>query len=503
MRFYNKDQYTIDFKDSSKPTGNCITMGEFFAGGGGWTSGCEEVEEINTRWILNHDAIAVRTNAFHHKGVKVYWADFFSQDEHLLEKVDYVHASIECDEHTAASGRKKVNIGNYMMGWELIRYLKHLQPLVLSIENVPEFKTRWAPVDENGERIKGMEGEEFRRWKKTIMDMGYEYVEDIRNAADDGIAQRRKRFFCFFYRPGINISFPPTTHNQNGTDGKLPWVHCREFIDTTKEGVSIFGRKYNTSLRRDLRRPLVRNSLARIAAGIKKYHPDLTYFLTKYHGGSAGQIERVYSLDEPIHAIDSSNRHQLVEIRGEKLKFIMDHCHSDHFNKIDEPLSPQLTRQTKQKVTVDNFIVQYYGNIQHQSIDQPLNTVPCRDIHQLVRLEKLQFIVQYFNSNGNPGRNTQTLDEPLSPVMTKSKHQLVTILDGFDIKVRFLDAEELAGCSSFPPGYFTHPDLKLSQKNAIVLIGNAVPPKWATNFVRHNVGAIMKYKDLFEQLRQA
>src|SRR5690606_15811659 len=254
MRFYNKDQYTIDFKDSSKPTGNCITMGEFFAGGGGWTSGCEEVEEINTRWILNHDAIAVRTNAFHHKGVKVYWADFFSQDEHLLEKVDYVHASIECDEHTAASGRKKVNIGNYMMGWELIRYLKHLQPLVLSIENVPEFKTRWAPVDENGERIKGMEGEEFKRWKRAIMDMGYEYVEDIRNAADDGIAQRRKRFFCFFYRPGIDISFPPTTHNQNGTDGKLPWVHCREFIDTTKEGVSIFGRKYNTSLRREIGR---------------------------------------------------------------------------------------------------------------------------------------------------------------------------------------------------------------------------------------------------------
>src|SRR5690606_21790669 len=116
---------------------------------------------------------------------------------------------------------------------------------------------------------------------------------------------------------------------------------------------------------------------------------------------------------------------------------------------------------------------------------------------------KLQFITQYFNSNGNPGRNIQTLDEPLSPVMTEFKHQLVTILDGFDIKVRFLEAEELGGCSSFAPGYFTRPELKLSQKNAITLIGNAVPPKWATNFVGHNANAIKKYKETCGNRKQA
>ena len=49
----------------------------------------------------------------------------------------------------------------------------------------------------------------------------------------------------------------------------------------------------------------------------------------------------------------------------------------------------------------------------------------------------------------------------------------------FDIKMRFLEPEELARISTFPEGYFTHPKLKLSKKMQTKLIGNAVPPEWA------------------------
>lgn len=490
MRFYNKDQYSIDFKESIRPTGDCITMGEFFAGGGGWTSGVERLEDVKTVWILNHDAVAIKTNAYHHKGVKVFWADFFSQDEHLLDIVDYIHASVECDEHTAASGRRKKNIGNYVMGWELVRYLKYLQPLVISIENVPEFK-KWGPTDENDEPIRGREGEEFERWKSTIINLGYEYCEDIRNAADDGIAQRRVRYFGFFFKPGINISFPESTHNKEGNNGKKPWIPCKNFINLNNEGQSIFGRQFNKKLPRHLRKPLVHNSLARIAAGIKKYYPEFNEILVQYYGGDP---RRSQSLNDPIYTIPTENRHQLISIRGEKLKFIMDHCHTDHFNKLEEPLRPQLTRQTKQKITFESFLCQYYGQVQTQDIEMPLNTIVGRDCHQIIRIEKLQFIVKYFNSNGNPGRNIESIEDPISPILTEFKHQLITLLDGFDIKARFLNAEELAGCSSFEPGYFTDPNLKLSQKNAVVLIGNAVPPLWATKIVGHNIQTIKKFK---------
>jgi hypothetical protein len=106
----------------------------------------------------------------------------------------------------------------------------------------------------------------------------------------------------------------------------------------------------------------------------------------------------------------------------------------------------------------------------------------------------MQFIAKYFNNWNNPESQTQSLNDPLSVVMCKQKHQLVTILDNFDIKARFLSADELAACSTFPPGYFNHPELKLSQKNAIRLIGNAVPPMWATVLLKDNVPAIMHYK---------
>jgi DNA (cytosine-5)-methyltransferase 1 len=491
MRFYNKDQYSISFPDSvGKRKKGKITMGEFFAGGGGWTSGAEKVKEIQTLWILNHDAVAIRTNAHHHKGVKVYWADFFSQDEHLLDRVDVCHASIECQQHSTANGSKAKKIGSYTMGWELIRYIKFLMPIVLTIENVPEFK-KWAPTDENDEPIQGREGEEFERWKQALMDLGYNYTEDIRNSANDGIAQRRVRYFGIFFQDGVDISFPDSTHSETGEDGKKKWEPCRQFIDLENEGISIFGRQFNEKLRKNHRRPLVKNSLKRIAGGIKRIYPEVHQFLVQYYGGE--NYERFQSIEDPLYTVRTANCHQLV--MTEKLDFIMDYCRGDIFTKTDKPLNTQLTWQTKQFVNLEGFITQYYGNsIQAQKFDEPIATTNCKDRHQIVRLEKLQFIAQYFNSNGNPGSNTSSIDAPLPPILTENKSQLVTILDEFDIKVRFLDPEELGGCSSFPVGYFTDPELKLSHKDAVRMIGNAVPPLWATIILKHNVAAIQEYK---------
>lgn len=529
---FNKDQFNINFdKYSLENKLEKVTKGEFLAGGGGFTYGAKQVEEIETKWIFNHDRIALKTNAFHNKNVKVFWADLYVQDEHELEYVDYIHASIECDQHSNANAGKAKNIGSYMMGLELIRYIKFLNPLVLSIENVKEFK-KWAPVDEDNNPIKELEGQEFEKWKNTIMALGYEYIESIRNAADDGLPTRRERFFCFFYKPGIEITFPETTHDEKGNNGKIKWLSCREHIDTEDLGISVFGREFNNDLPKHLRRKLCNNSMRRIAGGIKKQYPEFYQFLCKYHAGD--NPERSQSLNKPINVIDTSNRHQLVTVENgqfiqdhchtdnyqdietplrpqltwqtkelitlEKLKFIMDHCHSDKVQSLDEPLQPQTTRQSKQFVYVeadDSFIVQYYGgSIQSNTLDEPINVIPCRDIHQLLRVEKMQFIAKYFNSSDNPEGQTQSLNSPLSAVLGTNKHQLITLLDNFDIKARFLRADELAACSTFPRNYFSHPELKLSQKVSIQLIGNAVPPLWATKLLKQNVNSILDYKKL-------
>ncbi len=485
----NTNQFNINFKSELNVKSHKITCGEFFAGGGGWTEGMHNIPNAKTKWILNHDKTAIKTNLFHHKDVKVYWSDIYVQDEKELEYVDYAHASIECTQHSNANGGLDKKIGSYMMGWELYRYLKFLKPLVISIENVPEFK-KWAPVDENGIPIKEREGEEFEKWKKSIMDLGYEYKESIRNAADDGLPTRRVRYFAFFYKPGIDISFPEHTHSKSGKNG-LKWLPCRPYIDLTDEGTSIFGREFNENIPKHLRRKLVSNSLRRIGGGIKKYCPEAVNFITHFYGGE--NQNRFQSIEDPINTISTNNRHQLVTT--EKLQFIMDYCRTDNYQTVDEPLRTQLTWQTKTFVNIDNFLCQFYGGSdQTQSVDMPVNTISTNDRHQLIRVEKFQFITKYLSSNGKPEANVESLDDPISPIMTEFKHQLITILDNFDVKARFLRQDELAACSTFPRDYFSRPGLKLSHKNAVRMIGNAVPPMWAKILTESVIPKIIEFK---------
>lgn len=487
---YNINQSNINFPSITHTENtNEVTSGEFFAGGGGWTNGTKKVKDLKPRWLLNHDKVAISVNAFHNPDVKIYWADIYAQDEHELEYVDHVHASIECQDHSNAKSGEEKNIGSYMMGWELYRYIKYLQPIVLTIENVPEFK-KWAPVDKNNKRIKERAGEEFERWKAAFIELGYEYTESIRNAAFDGMPTSRVRYFGVFHRPGLLFTWPEYTHSAKGEKGLQKWLACKKYIELADEGQSIFGRHFNEDLPKNTRRPLCHNSLKRIAYGALKFSPSFKQFIAHYC--RVTEPERCLSIEEPINTITTKNRHQLITL--EKIKFITDYCRSDSYQKIDRPLKTQLTRQTKRIVSVDHILCQYYGSLQAQSLDEPINTIVCRDIHQLVRVEKMQFIAKYMNSNGNPQFNIQSIEDPLSTVMTKNKHQLITLLDNFDIKARFLTAAELASCTTFPRDYFDRPGLKVSGKNAIKMIGNAVPPKWAEIIMGANVDNIKTYK---------
>jgi len=464
---YNTNQININYPSSLISSGDNITSGEFFAGGGGWTNGMKKVPGIKTKWLLNHDKVAISVNAFHHPDTKIYWSDIYVQDEHELEYVDHIHASIECQFHSQAKGGEEKDLGSYTMGWELHRYFVYLQPLVLTVENVPEFK-KWAPTDEENNPIPGREGEEFERWKNAFIALGYEYTESIRCAADDGIPTTRRRYFGVFHRPGLNFRWPAPTHSETGEGNLEKWIACKEHIDLTNQGESIFGRQFNENLPKNHRRPLVKNSLKRIGYGIIKYAPDISAFLSHY----CYSHDRVQSLLSPISTITQKNRHQLITI--EKLNFIADYCRADLYQKTDKPLKTQLTWQTKTLVSIEHLLLQYYGSMNGQTLDEPIKTIVCRDLHQLIRIEKMQFIAKYMNSNGNPQSNLQTIDKPLSTIMTREKHQLVTLLDNFDIKARFLSAEELAALTTFPRDYFKREGLKISNKNAIKMIGNAL-----------------------------
>jgi len=529
-----------------------ITAGDFLAGGGGVTEAMSNIPQMTCRWVLNHDAIAIRTNVFNHNTVKHYHADFYNQDETEMEPVDFIWASIECTQHSRANGGREKKIGSYTLGFELVRYIKFLRPLVIGIENVPEFKD-WSPTDKKGAPIKELKGQEFERWKKTICNLGYDYHESIMNAADYGIPTRRVRYFAFFTKSELQmkINWPLQTHDKNGNNGLNKWVPCKNFIELDREGQSIFGRQFNPNVAKGKRHPLSPNTLKRIAGGIKKFAPELKFIFQYYGNGLNAQ-----DTNTPLNTIPTKDRHVLVSV--DKKQFVQDHCYMDNYHEIDEPMNPQLTRQTKQLITIEKvqFLSDYYGRDDAaHSIDVPAMTITTENSKHLVTInkkffskyysgpdgrhfafspedpyhtvktvtntalidvkakfisnqrnsngkpesnnsnvesplpsistvEKTQFISAYFSSAGNSHSQNQSIDSPLGTIVTATnKRSLITAISNgeidFDIKMRFLDPEELSRISTFPDGYFTHPRLRLTKKEQTKLIGNAVPPEWA------------------------
>jgi DNA (cytosine-5)-methyltransferase 1 len=506
-----------------------IKFADLFAGGGGTSTGAFMVPGIHVSWALNHNAIAIKTHAANHPETKHYQADIRTQNVKELEPVDVLWASLECTNHSKAKGGKDKEEGSFTLGWELPRYVQHCDPTYIYIENVPEF-IRWGELN-NGKRVKGKEGLEYLRWVKAIKDLGYaNYERRFLNAADYGCPTRRIRYFGIFSKPGYPIVWPKPTHAEKENMFGLPkWKPCKDYIDLKDEGKSIFGRE---------RGPLSVNTLKRLSGGIKKFAPEV-YFIMKYYGNG----DNCQSINSPLHTIRTKESHCLIKC--EKLQFIQDHCHTDNYNRLDDPLNPQLTRQTKQLITVEKqFISKYFSSepgrnqchcqgidlpfptiktvdgatlvttkaqfytraltndYANQSLDKPAPTITTFGSDALVTIEtkqdkeKFQFITTYFNGNGNPGAQNESLERPLGSILTHpDKKALVTAehegFVDFDIKMRFLHDQELSAIMGFPEGYFHKPELKLSRKDIIKMVGNAVPVQMASALLNPVVPILM------------
>jgi DNA (cytosine-5)-methyltransferase 1 len=463
-----------------------ITFADMFAGGGGTTAGALCIPDLHVSWAINHDPIAIETHAVNHPETKHYRADIRNQNVEELEPVDILWASLECTEHSKAKGGGQKNVGSFMLGWEMLRYINHLNPEIIMIENVPEF-VKWGKLN-NGKSDNT--GYEYIRWVKAIENLGYNYNYRILNSADYGSPTRRVRYFGVFSKKHIKYEFPEPTHSENGNNlfGLKQWIPCKNYIDTSYTGESIFGREFNPRVKR--KKPLSPNTLRRIAGGIKKFAPEL-HFIMQYYGNG----DNVQSINKPLNTITTKDRHVLVSI--EKQQFIADHCWNDHYNQIDEPLKPILTRQTKELITLEKkqFISQQYNSrgkpeANNYSIEKPLNAITTE--------EKFQFITAYFS--GNKKNQNQSLNKPLNTILTgTNKKALITAIKQglieFDIKMRFLTVDEQAEITGFPKNYFKNNEINLNQKQIQRLIGNAVPVQIAKVLVNQAHKSLINSKE--------
>jgi DNA (cytosine-5)-methyltransferase 1 len=468
-----------------------MTWGDLFAGGGGTTTGALSVQGVKVLWALNHSKEAIYTHELNHPETTHYHADIRDMDEHNLCEVDGLWASLECTNFSNAKGGLPREGDSRTLAWELVRYITWCKPKYIIIENVREFMA-WGPLDEQGKPVSRDKGKDYIKWITFIKNLGYpNYAFKILNSADYGAYTQRKRYFGIFSNVGYEITFPKPSHE------KKSYKACKEKINLENTGESIFGRK----------KPLAEKTLQRIAAGIKKFYPDMAHIMQYYGNGYNGQ-----KIDKPLNTITTKDRHALIQ-------FVTEYNGQSDATSLEKPLRAITTRQKHALTSVDpkQFITEFYGRdtainsiedplrtittsnrhalttiekqqfisdhiwgSSNESIEKPLSTIYTKESKQLITVdhesdhnaeEKFQFITKYFS--GDPNFQNSSIDGPLHTIMASNKHALTTLVmnGSFDIKLRFLTPKELADITGFPEDYKWYG----SNKFVTWMIGNAVP----------------------------
>ena len=433
-----------------------------FAGGGGASTGIELATGRSVDIAINHDPTAIAMHRANHPTSKHYCENVWDVDPVEAcggRPVGLAWFSPDCKHFSKAKGGKPVEKAIRGLAWVAIRWAKLVTPRVIILENVEEFTT-WGPLLDN-RPDPARKGQTFRRFVHALRRYGYNVEWDELRACDYGAPTIRKRFFLIARCDGLPIVWPEPTHGDPKSifvkSGMLqPWRTAAEIIDWSLPCPSIFDRK----------KPLCKNTMRRIARGIKKFILDkpgsyvidksIAPFLIQYHSEQSGKDVRGQAIDRPLMTVDASNRHGLVTA----------------------------------------FISKYFaGGYQSAGVDitVPLPTVTCIDHNALIEA----FLVKYYGKG-----STQTILEPLHTITTKDRFGIVAVRGELyqivDIGMRMLTPRELFQAQGFPGNYIIDRDAdgKSYPKSAqVARCGNAVPPPFAEALVRANLPELCSAKE--------
>lgn len=237
---------------------------DLFCGGGGTSTGlalaCEDLERDVELVPINHWTKAIETHRNNHP-----WADHYNakiEELHPPEvfdgdtDVDLLVASPECTHFSKARGGKPVNEQKRASPWHVVDWLEKLNVEAFLVENVKELMS-WGPVHDGSP---SRNGEIFEAWVNSLHALGYSVDWRILNAKDYGDATSRERLFIIGQKDS-RAQFPEPTHSEDGHGDTEPWRSAAEIIDWSDPGESIWGRS----------RPLVNNTMQRIAEGLRRY----------------------------------------------------------------------------------------------------------------------------------------------------------------------------------------------------------------------------------------
>ncbi|HGY3368192.1 DNA cytosine methyltransferase [Citrobacter portucalensis] len=337
-----------------------------FAGGGGASTGIEMATGRSVDIAINHDVNAVAMHTTNHPDTLHYCESVYAVRPKVAtagRRVGLAWFSPDCRHFSKAKGAKPVEKAIRGLAWVTLRWGLDVDPRVMMLENVEEFKT-WGPlihtppkpdlteammVNFIGPVYPGYSrpdpariGETFQVFVGMLttgisadhpalveccefLDIpldskdaarlvkGLGYIVEFRElrACDFGAPTIRKRFFMVMRRDGEPIVWPEPTHGDPKSaavlTGKLaPWRTAAECIDWSIPAKSIFGRK----------KPLAVNTLKRIARGIQRFVIDspAPFIVKCNHTTTKGKYDcfRGQALAEPLQTITKTHGYAIA-----------------------------------------------------------------------------------------------------------------------------------------------------------------------------------------------
>ena len=315
-----------------------------FAGGGAST-GIEMATGRSVDIAINHDPNAIAMHTTNHPDTLHYCESVYVVRPKVAtagRRVGLVWLSPDCRHFSKAKGAKPVEKSIRGLAWVTLRWGLDVDPRVMMLENVEEFKT-WGPLLAGEMRPDpARTGETFGAFigmlttgiqaghpalaecceflnispdsedaTRLVKGLGYTVEYRELRACDYGAPTIRKRFFMVMRRDGKPIVWPEPTHGDPKSpevqSGRLaPWRTAAECIDWNIPAPSIFDRK----------KPLAENTLKRIARGIQRFVIDsASPFIVKCNHTSTKtsyDCFRGQGLGEPLQTITKTHGYALA-----------------------------------------------------------------------------------------------------------------------------------------------------------------------------------------------
>lgn len=427
--------------------------------------------------------------------------------------------SPDCTFHSKARGSAPIRLADRPirdLPKVVVDWCGRIRPRIVMLENVEEI-LKWGPLDEDGKRIKSLEGIYWDAWVAALRELGYVVEWRELRGCDYGAPTSRKRLFVIARCDGKPIVWPKPTHGP-GTD--QPYRTAAECIDWDIPVTSIFEKDEMP----------VEATCKRVARGVVKYvlenpapfiiplthknkNPDavdnrqypiwepmrtvtganrgelalITPFMVPNYSENAGQLPRCSSVQEPMGTVvPKGNQASLVAA------WMVQHNTGATGHLCEEPLSTLTGTGTQQQLATANFISVFRRNSIGRDMQEPLGTVTCGGDRGGGHFARVAAFLQVYNGT----HQRPELAGPLPTVCGKDRFSLVTVvIDGItwvltDIGMRMLTARECYRAQGFLDSYVIDPLYRgkpLSKTAQMKCCGNSVNPQIAEALVAANV----------------